>query len=76
MSTRQIKWLKKVNIEIIYGVDDGEIVDSDIDMVKPGEVDDIDIFNQSKKHNTIDMQFGDGGVACGIKKTWYEVIKE
>ena len=72
----KIRWSKKVNIEVIYGVDDGEIVDSDIEMTKPNEVDDIDIVNESKKHNTVDMQFGNGGVACGIKKTWFEVIEE
>ena len=72
----KIKWLKKVNIEVIYSVEDGEIVGSDIETVEPGAVDDIDIFNKSEKHNTIDIQFGNGGVACGIKKTWFEVIKE
>ena len=72
----KIRWLKKVNIEVIYGVDNGEIVDSDIETVIPGEVDDIDIFNKSKKHNTIDVQFSNGGVACGISKTWYEVIDD
>lgn len=72
----KIKWLKKANIEVIYGVDNGEIVDSDIETVEPGEVDDVDIFNRSEKLNTIDIQFGDGGVACGISNNWYEVIEK
>ena len=71
----KIKWLKTVNIEVIYGVEDGEIVDADIETVKPGEVDDIDIFNKSEKHNTIDIQFGNGGVACGIQNSWYEEVE-
>ena len=70
----KIRWFKKVNIEVIYGVENGEIADSDIETVKPGEVDDIDIINKSEKHNTIDIQFSDGGVACGISKSWYEVV--
>ena len=72
----KIRWSKKVNIEVIYGVENGEIVDSDIEITTPNEIEEIDIFNESEKHNTIDILFGNGGVACGISNNWYEVIEK
>ena len=82
----RIKWIEKAQFEVINSFDEtteiieddeiAEIVgDDDIDMeiVEPGELDDVDITED--KGHAVDMQFASGGVAFNVPKTWYEEVR-
>jgi len=73
-----IKWIEDVELEIVESCEDEE-PKSYKEMIEVERIHEIDIFGvgiNNEKEHIVDMQFGDGSVACGVQRKWYEEIDE
>lgn len=72
----KIKWLETVNLTIVMDHDEeSDTILDDTITINSGEIDEIDIVGNSKE-GEVDIQFGDGSVAFGVSKKWYEIVEE
>jgi len=71
----KIKWLDEVDLTVVYSFDEkNEVADEGFEIVEKGEVNDVCILED--KGDTVDMQFGNGWVAFGVRKDYFTVVDD
>ena len=72
----KIRWLEDYHLEVFTNYDEEiDTGDTETVTVVEGDIDEVDICGEDKKHNTIDIQFGDGSLALSVSKSVFEVVK-
>jgi hypothetical protein len=68
----KIRWIENTDLCVIYNYDEeAEVADEGFEIVEKDEVDEVDVLED--KGSTVDMQFGNGWVAFGVQKKWFEI---
>jgi len=65
----RIQWTTDVELQIMENEDD-----SYTEVVKTGEIDEVDIFGENEQ--SVDMQFGNGDVSYSVNRSYFVVIDE
>ena len=71
----KIKWLDEVDLTVVYSFDEKNgIADEGFEIVEKGEINEVDILEDNG--DTVDMQFGYGWVAFGVRKDYFDIIND
>ena len=71
----KIRWLDEIDLTVVTDFDEkNEIADEGFEIVEKGEVNEVDILDDSGE--AVDMQFGNGSVAFGVSKECFTVIEK
>lgn len=71
-----IKFKQDTTLQVVEGYDEAtdNITEDVEETFKSGEKVDADIFNDDGT-DYVDIQFGDGSVALGVQRDYFEVVK-
>jgi hypothetical protein len=67
-----IEWIEDIELQVVTSIENDD-VESNVEVVKKGEVDDVCVLEDRK--DVVDIQFGDGSVSFNVQKTWYKKVK-
>lgn len=69
----KIRWLCRMELPVIINYDEqADAGDTETEVVKVGEIDEVDLFGE--EGDLVNMQFGNGSVSLSVPRDAFEVL--